>query len=269
MLWGRGLVVCGAGRRVQASCGLWVRGWLPAASAARVCGEPGTGTLSQSWGREPMEEEPALFLPKGRLHNPSPGEARRVRVHSAFGSGRAAFCSVPPAAARRCASPEPFRVQLPGAEGGGSEAVFPCHRPSSSSSFLLLGAAGVPAPRRSAPPFPHRPRRCRPTSGQHWMTKTPWTPSVKAMGTPTASRWGLRASAGERGAGGKGRIQVLASSRGLPGTGCFPRAGRFPLGQSLAWAELCWLPAAALCSSRPWQPSGLCLGALGLSPQSL
>lgn len=99
---------------------LWVTGWLPAASAARVPGEPGTGTLSQSWGREPMEEEPALFLAKGRLHNPSPGEARRVRVHSAFGSGRTAFCNVPPAAARCFASPEPFRVQLPGAEGGGS-----------------------------------------------------------------------------------------------------------------------------------------------------
>lgn len=229
MLWGRGCVVCGAGRRVQASCELWVRGWLPAASAARVHGEPGTGTLSQSWGREPMEEEPALFLPKGRLHNPSPGEARRVRVHSAFGSGRAAFCSVPPAAARRCASPEPFGVQLPGAEGGGSEAVFPCRRPSSSSSFLLLGAAGVPAPRRSAPPFPHRPRRCRPTSGQHWMTKTPWTPSVKAMGTPTASRWGLRASAGEGGRG-KGENSGPGKQQRVAGDGLFSPGWALSLG---------------------------------------
>lgn len=104
----------------------------------------------------------------------------------------------------------------------------------------------VPVPRRSAPPFPHRPRRCRPTSGQHWTTKTPWTPSVKAMGTPTASRWGLRASAW--GGGGRGEFRSWQAAEGCLGRVVFTGLGAFP------WGKVWRGQSCAGCRPLPFAP---------------
>lgn len=166
----------------------WVRG------GPRPCGY--RGVEGGDWGgRRRDGGEMAAVSPRGRGEGlPAAAPHPRVRIHARGGGGGAkrgggsGLCYRAPRGlcAVRGGGRSAVRGAAAFARSGPAGAVRRC--PGAVRGSAIRGGPGA---ERCSPPLNAAlppPRRCPPTSGLRWTTKTPWIPSAKAMGTPTGSR---------------------------------------------------------------------------------